>query len=376
MNKLALYCRAGFEKELAAEITEKAAEVGIYGFARVVDNSGYVIFECYQENEADRLAQEIQFKQLIFARQLVVVSDLLQDLATDDRISPIVAQYQQNSRVDFKQSTELWVETADTNEAKSLSTFCRKFTVPLRQQLRKCGWLNYREIYGSGVTLHILFISNDSCYVGYSYNNNHAPHFMGIPRLKFPNDAPSRSTLKLEEAILTFLSEKEEKQRMNSETKAVDLGACPGGWSYQLVKRGMFVYAVDHGKIAPSLMETGRVDHCPEDGFKFQPPKRTKIDWLVCDMVEQPMRITSLMSKWLTNGWCGEMIFNLKLPMKKRYQEVRLCQQKLHEDLSKAGLGFEIQAKHLYHDREEITLHVRIKSLNKQDRGTTWQICA
>ena len=30
----------------------------------------------------------------------------------------------------------------------------------------------------------------------------------------------------------------------------VDLGACPGGWTYQLVKRGLFVYAVDHGKMA------------------------------------------------------------------------------------------------------------------------------
>jgi 23S rRNA (cytidine2498-2'-O)-methyltransferase len=248
LNKLALYCRIGFEKELAAEVSEKAADLGISGFARVKENSGYVIFECYQPNEADRLAKEIPFNQLIFARQMIVVSDLLSDLPLDDRISPIVAQYQQNKDVNFTQSTELWVETADTNDAKALSTFCRKFTVPLRQQLKKCGLLDFREIYGSGVTLHILFIANDSCYVGYSYNNNHSPHFMGIPRLKFPSDAPSRSTLKLEEAILTFLSAKEEKQRMNSEAKAVDLGACPGGWSYQLAKRGMFVYAVDHGK--------------------------------------------------------------------------------------------------------------------------------
>ncbi|MDH3000230.1 23S rRNA (cytidine(2498)-2'-O)-methyltransferase RlmM [Chelonobacter oris] len=367
MNKLALYCRIGFEKELAAEISEKAGDLGIYGFARVAENSGYVIFECYQENEADRLAQEIPFQQLIFARQMIVVSDLLTALPPDDRISPIIAQYQQhNDNLNLKLSTELWVETADTNEAKALSTFCRKFTVPLRQQLKKCGFLNFREVNGSGVTLHILFLANDSCYVGYSYNNNHAPHFMGIPRLKFPSDAPSRSTLKLEEAILTFLGEKEEKQRINDQAKAVDLGACPGGWTYQLVKRGMFVYAVDHGKIAPSLMDTGRVDHCPEDGFKFQPPKRTKIDWLVCDMVEQPARITALMTKWLIHAWCKETIFNLKLPMKKRYQEVRSCLQKLSDDLNKQGLTHRIQAKHLFHDREEITVHVLITSVYRQ----------
>lgn len=52
MNSLLLYCRAGFEKELAAEITEKSSALGVFGFARVVENSGYLLFECYQESEA------------------------------------------------------------------------------------------------------------------------------------------------------------------------------------------------------------------------------------------------------------------------------------------------------------------------------------
>ncbi|MGL5762558.1 MAG: 23S rRNA (cytidine(2498)-2'-O)-methyltransferase RlmM, partial [Plesiomonas shigelloides] len=90
MNKLALYCRPGFEKECAAEITDKAAQLGVYGFARVKDNSGYVLFECYQYEDADKLAQEIPFKTLIFARQMIVVGELLKDLPQDDRITPIV----------------------------------------------------------------------------------------------------------------------------------------------------------------------------------------------------------------------------------------------------------------------------------------------
>ena len=184
---------------------------------------------------------------------------------------------------------------------------------------------------------------------------------MGIPRLKFPADAPSRSTLKLEEAILTFIPRNEESKRLNENMLGIDLGACPGGWTYQLVKRGLFVYAVDHGKMAASLHDTGRIEHCPEDGFKFQPPKRKHIDWLVCDMVEQPSRITNLIGKWLINGWCRETIFNLKLPMKKRYQEVMLCLENLAVMLAEKELEFDIQAKHLYHDREEITVHIALK---------------
>jgi len=288
MNKLALYCRAGFEKEMAGEITEKAAELGVFGFANLKENSGYVIFECYQAGDADRLARELKFNQLIFARQMIVVGDLLQNLPENDRISPILEQYQ---ALNPRNSSDIFVETPDTNEAKELLTFCRKFTVPLRNQLKKQGWLAKSGQAKGSMSLHILFVRSGCCYVGYAYNDNRSPFFMGIPRLKFPADAPSRSTLKLEEAILTFVPQAEEKKRFTEEMAGVDLGACPGGWTYQLVKRGLFVYAVDHGKMAASLHDTGRIEHCPEDGFKFQPPKRKHIDWLVSAGAEKPFSI-------------------------------------------------------------------------------------
>ncbi|STQ43200.1 Ribosomal RNA large subunit methyltransferase M [Ewingella americana] len=91
MNKVALYCRSGFEKECAAEITAKAAQMEIFGFARVKEDSGYVLFECYQPEDADRLARDLPFRELIFARQLIVVGELLKDLPPEDRVSPIVA---------------------------------------------------------------------------------------------------------------------------------------------------------------------------------------------------------------------------------------------------------------------------------------------
>ena len=74
MNKVVLYCRPGFEKECAAEITDKAAKREIFGFARV-KNAGYVVFECYQPEDADKLARELPFSSLILrARCLSRVS--------------------------------------------------------------------------------------------------------------------------------------------------------------------------------------------------------------------------------------------------------------------------------------------------------------
>lgn len=89
MNKVLLYCRSGFEKECAAEITARATALEVFGFARVKDNSGYVIFECYQYEDADKLIRQIPFASLIFARQMIVVGELLRDLPPDDRITPV-----------------------------------------------------------------------------------------------------------------------------------------------------------------------------------------------------------------------------------------------------------------------------------------------
>ncbi len=181
---------------------------------------------------------------------------------------------------------------------------------------------------------------------------------MGIPRLKFPADAPSRSTLKLEEAFHVFIPADEWDERLANGMYAVDLGACPGGWTYQLVKRNMWVSSVDNGPMAQSLMDTGQVTWLREDGFRYR-PTRNNISWMVCDMVEKPAKVAALMASWLVNGWCRETIFNLKLPMKKRYEEVSQNLAYIQQQLDEHGINVEIQARQLYHDREEVTVHIR-----------------
>lgn len=353
MNNLFLYCRAGYEKDCAAEIQDVANLFGVAGFVKAAKDA-YVQFQCFSAEDADRLGRELSLERLIFARQMFVSSDLLTDLPLEDRISPILAALEQAPK-----AGELRVETPDTNEAKELLTFCRKFTVPLRQALKKNGMLLAKENSNRPI-VHVCFLASDRAFVGYSYSFNSSPHFMGIPRLKFPSAAPSRSTLKLDEAFIHFIPEEEAEQRLSGGLQAVDLGACPGGWTYQLVRRGMFVSAIDNGPMQDELMKSGQVTHFREDGFRYE-PKRKNVYWLVCDMVEKPSRVAELMEQWAIKGWFKEAMFNLKLPMKSRYKEVSTILGRMDTILKQNGINnFSLRCKHLYHDRDEVTVHLSL----------------
>lgn len=341
MNSLLLYCRPGFEGECAAEIQDYAAAQGVAGYVKTKPESAYVLFTAYEGN-AGELAQRLPFRTLVFARQLLATAGLLNDLPVADRIGPLLAA------LPAERFSDVWLETADTNEAKELAGFCRKFAPPFKQALTRAERLAEQPDLPR---LHLFFLSSTAVYPALSWPDNAAAWPQGIPRLRFPAAAPSRSTLKLDEAIQHFLTPAEQEQRLQPGMRAVDLGAAPGGWTWQLVRRHVHVIAVDNGAIDRDLLESGLVEHRRADGFRYRPSK--PVDWLVCDMVEQPARIARLVAQWLARGDCREVIFNLKLPMKKRYAEVQRCAAIIAEELT--GQDYQLAFKQLYHDREEVT---------------------
>jgi len=168
-----------------------------------------------------------------------------------------------------------------------------------------------------------------------------------------PRDVPSRSTLKLAEAIGTFLTEDEQLRLLRPGLRAVDLGAAPGGWTWQLAHRGIRVTAVDNGPMKGSVADDSLVTHLREDGLTWRPGR--PVDWLVCDIVLQPIRIAELVAHWIADGDARRAIFNLKLPMKKRYDEVQRCATRMREITDRAHVKAKLTLKQLYHDREEVT---------------------
>jgi 23S rRNA (cytidine2498-2'-O)-methyltransferase len=341
---LLLYCRSGFEKECSAEILELAGSRGLPGYVKARPDSGFVVFAPHDAGENPlRLSRELRFKSLVFPRQWVFATGPIGELPATDRITPLLARAKDLA----EKFSAVFLETADTNEAKELSVFVRKFAVPFTRRAEDAGLIGAPP----APRLHLFFLNSTSVYLGLSPPDNAAPWPMGIPRLKFPRGAPSRSTLKLEEAFLVFLDDPE--RHLRPAMTAVDLGAAPGGWTWQLARRHIRTTAVDNGPLDPALLDTGIVEHLRADGFRYRPPK--PVDWLVCDMVEQPARIATLAADWAGQGLCRRAIFNLKLPMKKRYEELKRCRGIIEARLAKAGGEYELAFKQLYHDRAEVT---------------------
>lgn len=356
MAAVLLYCRAGFENDAANEFIQQASERGVFGYVNAKKGLGYVLFECYQAEQARQIIDILPIEHLIFSRQWFATLARVEAMDVSDRVSAIITALGESDNIPICGNVR--VEHPDTDAGRELSKFCRKFTVPLRQTLRKVGVLA-KDPLDSQAELFVFFVDNQTCFVGFAFSHNCSPLPLGILRLKASSAAPSRSSLKLAEAFRVFIPQIKHSQRLCSGMNAVDLGACPGGWTYELVKRGMFVQAVDNGAMAEGLLASGQVEHFATDGFNYE-PKKKNVYWLVCDMVEQPQRVAVLMADWVGREWCTEAMCNLKLPMKRRYESVRDCLELIRERIREHGCRkFSVRAKHLYHNREEITVHIR-----------------
>ena len=162
----------------------------------------------------------------------------------------------------------------------------------------------------------------------------------GQRRMSDDPQAPSRSYLKVEEAYGVL-----GREPAPGETVA-DLGAAPGGWSYSAARRGAMVWAVDNGPLKAGALQE-KIKHLPQDAFTFQPERPA--DWLFCDLVEDPNRVIELLGSWLERGWCRRFIVNLKFAR----QDPLVLLRRAGSLRARCRL---FRARHLFHDREELTL--------------------
>lgn len=337
------YCRAGFENEAAEECLAAARSLGpALRILRADPLSGFALLGADRPFELGML-RRLDTRALCFCRQVIWTHAQPLQLGQRDRVSPIAATLS-SLRIFAGDQRELWLEHPDTNEGKALSSLGRA----IEPRIAEVSGLTH----GGPWRAHAFLLNKGEAHVGLTWPAHSSSWRLGIPRLRMPGEAPSRSTLKLAEALMCFLGGHED-EFLKPGMRAVDLGAAPGGWTWQLIHRGLHVTAVDNGDLKGELRDNALVKHLRQDGFHFRPKR--PVEWLVCDMVEQPIRIATLVAEWVASDTAQHAIFNLKLPMKKRLAELDRCRKLMGERMDESGAHYHLAFRHLYHDREEVT---------------------
>jgi len=169
-----------------------------------------------------------------------------------------------------------------------------------------------------------------SCFVG------------GFNNVEDNKKAPSRAFKKIVEAQLLMGKKSGEGEVF------VDLGACPGGWSYIGRQQGANIIALDRSPLREDLMSDPKVEFKKADAFKFVTDER--IDWVVSDIICLPPRIIELIQTWVVAKKCRNFVFTIKFqgeddyPILKEFKELALT------------LDYKVIIKQLNANKNEVTI--------------------
>lgn len=318
-----------------------AAELALYNLNAIKSRSGWVFIESAHKEKSN--PQNYLFE-LCFAQTILkdpVEIDAKSANALVSELTDFFMASIKERRIDFEwpyffgsADREKLYQRTKTVETAWLKSIGKKLSRVSKLLRRK---VPYRPEFSEGFFVYLIDFNRAIVSL--------SAFSLGQKRMQMDPESPSRSYLKIEEAyrIIGLQPHKNEK--------VVDLGAAPGGWSYSALKRGAQVTAVDNGRLREPVKSHPNIIHLKEDALKFTPGK--SFDWLFCDMIGNPDFILDMLNKWLKNSWCLRFVVNLKIG---RSDPISLL--KKIKDL-KRGLILQcslLKIRHLYHDREEITL--------------------
>lgn len=164
---------------------------------------------------------------------------------------------------------------------------------------------------------------------------------------KEPSDV-SRAKFKLLEAIIRF------DLSLSPGGKALDLGAAPGGWTQELLARGLQVLAVDTGELDPRLNNAQGLRFLQANVKDLRFTASEQFDLITCDMSWDPMFTAKLINCLVANLRSGgQVVMTVKLMGKKPLPTMQRVLATLSKSLTVC------HAQHLWHNRQEITLHLR-----------------
>jgi 23S rRNA (cytidine2498-2'-O)-methyltransferase len=192
-----------------------------------------------------------------------------------------------------------------------------------------------------------LFLSESILYAGFSScKHNLSTWNGGAVRYKKGIDFISRAEFKLLEAFDSFGL----PPTGYGNTRALDLGAAPGGWSKVLLERGWNVTAVDPAALHESVYAHPKLTAIRDAAQRLKPPVEP-YGMIVNDMrmdVMDSARIMLDAADWLAPSGFGVM--TLKLSRGQWYKKTKKA-------LDLLGKRYRVKAaRQLFHNRDEVTV--------------------
>lgn len=92
----------------------------------------------------------------------------------------------------------------------------------------------------------------------------------------------------------------------------LDLGACPGGWSWVIATLGARVISVDKAPLDPRIAALPAITARKESAFGLEPASVGPVDWLFSDIICYPERLLGLVNRWRASGLVRNFLCTIK----------------------------------------------------------------
>jgi 23S rRNA (cytidine2498-2'-O)-methyltransferase len=338
MNFL-ITCKPDFEKILAREIA-------LDGLALKTQGKGWVLAQGDDAAHPDEFLSDLCFAQYILENPVEISATSVNSLA--EKLVETFVTHIGSARI-VEPWPFLFFSSGDEQLIHHAGTVQERWTEKLRKKMSRVARLAMEGI-PSGAQFaegfFVQFTDFNKTQVAFRAMSQ------GQQRMKMDPQAPSRSYLKIEESFHVFGCEPQENETV------VDLGAAPGGWSWGALKRGAFVTAVDNGPLREPVRSHSKMTHLEADALKYRPDEGKTVDWLLCDVLEQPDIILDILQKWLSQRWCRRFVVNLKVG---RLDPIMVLKRIRDPKNGLPQYCRSLASRQLYHDREEITLMGQVK---------------
>ena len=117
---------------------------------------------------------------------------------------------------------------------------------------------------------------------------------------------PSRAYLKLWELFTLY------GYRPAEGMKTIDVGSCPGGWTWVLQTVGTNVVSVDKAPLDPKIAALPNIEFKQESAFGLRPQHVGHLDWFFSDIICYPDKLLELVNRWRESGLVDNFACTIK----------------------------------------------------------------